>query len=123
MKKLLYFLVALTGLVAVSCKKTPQGMILPSTAHPVPKPGATTRFFRRPSSRTCPAATKKATMDGMCGGGKSYQPVNKRMSMSVKALEDVLGYRLFPNLDNVIGKERAAAVNMENPQSNSWWWE
>jgi DNA/RNA endonuclease G (NUC1) len=55
--------------------------------------------------------------------GKSFQPVNKKMSMSVQALEDVLGYRLFPNLDNVIGKERAAAVKTEDPRENSWWWE
>lgn len=56
-------------------------------------------------------------------GGKSYQPLNKRMSMSVKDLEDVLGYRLFPNLDNVIGADKAVAVKREDPQNNSWWWE
>ena len=47
----------------------------------------------------------------------------KDLSMSVKSLEDKLGYQLFVNLDEVLGKEKAAAVKTENPRDNSWWWE
>ena len=54
--------------------------------------------------------------------GKSSLKVNKNMSISVKALEDALGYRLFVNLDNAIGEDKAAIVKMENPQNNNWWW-
>lgn len=54
--------------------------------------------------------------------GRSSLKVNKNMSISVKALEDALGYRLFVNLDNAIGEEKATAVKTENPQNNNWWW-
>lgn len=54
--------------------------------------------------------------------GKSNLHVSKDMSISVKDLEDVLGYRLFINLDNAIGEDKAAAVKTEDPQSNNWWW-
>ena len=54
--------------------------------------------------------------------GKSNLHVSKDMSISVKDLEDVLGYRLFVNLDNAIGEEKATAVKTENPQNNNWWW-
>ena len=54
--------------------------------------------------------------------GKSHLKVDKTMSISVKTLEDVLGYRLFVNLDNAIGEEKATAVKTENPQNNNWWW-
>ena len=54
--------------------------------------------------------------------GKSHLKVDKTMSISVKTLEDVLGYRLFVNLDNAIGEDKAAAVKAENPQNNNWWW-
>lgn len=54
--------------------------------------------------------------------GKSSLKVNKNMSISVKDLEDELGYRLFVNLDNAIGEEKATAVKTENPQNNNWWW-
>ncbi len=54
--------------------------------------------------------------------GKSSLKVSKNMSISVKALEDALGYRLFVNLDNAIGEDKAAAVKTENPQNNNWWW-
>ncbi len=47
----------------------------------------------------------------------------KNLSMSVKSLEDQLGYQLFVNLDEVLGKEKATAVKTENPRDNSWWWE
>ena len=46
-----------------------------------------------------------------------------QLSMSVKSLEEKLGYQLFVNLDEVLGKEKAAAVKTENPKDNSWWWE
>lgn len=54
--------------------------------------------------------------------GKSNLHVSKDMSISVKDLEDELGYRLFVNLDNAIGEDKAAAVKTEDPQSNNWWW-
>ena len=54
--------------------------------------------------------------------GKGTLQVSKSMSISVNDLEDVLGYRLFVNLDNAIGKDKATAVKMENPQNNNWWW-
>ena len=54
--------------------------------------------------------------------GKSSLKVNKSMSMSVKELETVLGYKLFVNLDKAIGADKASAVKNENPQNNNWWW-
>ena len=54
--------------------------------------------------------------------GKYSFKVNKSMSMSVKDLEGVLGFRLFVNLGNVIGEDKAAIVKRENPQNNNWWW-
>lgn len=54
--------------------------------------------------------------------GKSHLHVSKDMSISVKDLEDELGYRLFVNLNNAIGEDKAAAVKTEDPQSNNWWW-
>lgn len=54
--------------------------------------------------------------------GRSALKINKSMSMSVKALETVLGYKLFVNLGSVIGEDTAAAVKYENPQNNNWWW-
>ena len=54
--------------------------------------------------------------------GKSNLHISKDMSISVKDLEDELGYRLFVNLDNAIGEDKAAAVKAENPQNNNWWW-
>ena len=44
------------------------------------------------------------------------------MSMSVKELETVLGYKLFVNLDKAIGADKASTVKSENPQNNNWWW-
>ena len=55
--------------------------------------------------------------------GKSILQVDKNMSISVKDLEDVLGFRLFVNLDNAIGEDKATAVKTEDPQSNNWWWQ
>ena len=54
--------------------------------------------------------------------GKSSLQPNKDMSMSIKDLEDVLGYKLFVNLDTAIGTEDAAAVKADNPRANNWWW-
>lgn len=54
--------------------------------------------------------------------GKSSLKVNKSMSMSVKELETVLGYKLFVNLDKAIGADKASTVKSENPQNNNWWW-
>ena len=55
-------------------------------------------------------------------GSKSFLQVDKNMSISVKTLEEALGYRLFVNLDNAIGEDKATIVKSENPQSNNWWW-
>lgn len=48
--------------------------------------------------------------------------VSKSMSMSIRDLENVLGYKLFVNLSSVIGEDKAGAVKRENPQDNDWWW-
>ena len=47
---------------------------------------------------------------------------NHRSVMSIRDLEQKLGYNLFVNLPNVVGNETAAAVEAEDPNSVSWWW-
>ena len=42
--------------------------------------------------------------------------------MSVRDLEQKLGYNLFVNLPAAVGDATAAAVETENPNSVSWWW-
>jgi len=53
---------------------------------------------------------------------KSSRQLSKSMSMSVSDLETTLGYKLFVNLDCVIGEDKASIVKKENPQNNNWWW-
>jgi endonuclease G len=54
----------------------------------------------------------------------STQTVGKNHSsvMSIRDLEKKLGYNLFVNLPGAIGAESAAAVETEDPNSVSWWW-
>ena len=42
--------------------------------------------------------------------------------MSIRALEQKLGYNLFVNLPAAVGDATAAAVETEDPNSVSWWW-
>ena len=42
--------------------------------------------------------------------------------MSIRDLENKLGYNLFVNLPGVVGEETAATVETENPSTVSWWW-
>ena len=55
---------------------------------------------------------------------QSYEYLNnvRNNCISVKSLEDKLGYQLFVNLEEVLGQEKATAVKAENPKDNSWWW-
>ena len=47
---------------------------------------------------------------------------NHSSVMSIRDLEKILGFDLFVNLPKVVGDESAAAVETENPNSVSWWW-
>ena len=51
------------------------------------------------------------------------QIFSKNESLSVAALEEKLGYRLFVDLDRVVGAESAAAIKSEKPSTISWWWQ
>ena len=42
--------------------------------------------------------------------------------MSIRDLEQKLGYDLFVNLPAAVGDDAAAAVETENPNSVNWWW-
>jgi endonuclease G len=42
--------------------------------------------------------------------------------MSIRALEQKLGFNLFVNLPAAVGETTAAAVETEDPNSVSWWW-
>lgn len=42
--------------------------------------------------------------------------------MSIRELEGKLGYDLFVNLPGAVGEETAAAIETENPNSVTWWW-
>ena len=44
-------------------------------------------------------------------------------SLSVAALEQKLGYKLFVNLPAKVGESTAAAIKSENPASVNWWWQ
>jgi len=44
-------------------------------------------------------------------------------SLSVKALEDRLGYQLFVNLPDAVGPAAAEAIKSENPATVNWWWQ
>ena len=43
-------------------------------------------------------------------------------AMSIDALEEKLGYDLFPNLVKVIGETAAANVEKQDPTTVTWWW-
>ena len=47
---------------------------------------------------------------------------NHASVMSIRDLEQKLGYNLFVNLPAAVGDETAAAVETENPNSVNWWW-
>ena len=47
---------------------------------------------------------------------------NHSSVMSIKDLEAKTGVNFFVNLPAAIGAEAAAAVEAENPNSVSWWW-
>lgn len=44
-------------------------------------------------------------------------------SLSVKALEEKLGYKLFTHLSDKVGADVADAIKNENPSANNWWWQ
>lgn len=44
------------------------------------------------------------------------------MSMPVSELEDILGYRLFSGLDNVLDASTVAKIKSQDPRAVSWWW-
>ena len=47
---------------------------------------------------------------------------NHASVMSIRDLEQKLGYDLFVNLPAAVGDDTAAAVETENPNSVNWWW-
>lgn len=47
---------------------------------------------------------------------------NHHSVMSIRDLEQKTGVNFFVNLPGAIGDEAAAAVETENPNSVSWWW-
>ena len=47
---------------------------------------------------------------------------NHSSVMSIRDLENKVGFNLFVNLPAAIGESAAAAVETENPNSVSWWW-
>ena len=48
---------------------------------------------------------------------------SKSESMSVKDLEEKLGYKLFVNLDEVVGVNVANSIKSEKPSLVNWWWQ
>ena len=48
---------------------------------------------------------------------------SKNESMSIATLEEKLGYKLFVNLDEVVGEDVANAIKSEKPATVSWWWQ
>ena len=44
------------------------------------------------------------------------------MAISVDALETLVGIDFFPALEKLIGATNAAAVEAENPNNVTWWW-
>lgn len=55
-------------------------------------------------------------------GPKAALPVSSSLSIPVSDLEDILGCRLFVNLDAAVGAEAAAAIRRRDPAEDSWWW-
>ncbi len=46
----------------------------------------------------------------------------KTQSLSIDALEEKIGYDLFPYFADVVGKGAAAAMEAANPSEQQWWW-
>lgn len=53
---------------------------------------------------------------------KEYSSITRDMTMSIKDMEEKLGYRLFPGLDSRIGTDNAAKVKAEDPDNVNFWW-
>lgn len=56
-------------------------------------------------------------------GPNATLQVRPSLSMPVSELEEILGYRLFVNLDSAVGAEAAAAILSRDPAEDSWWWD
>lgn len=54
--------------------------------------------------------------------GKSASEVTSGMAISVDALETLVGIDFFPALEKLIGATNAAAVEAEDPNNVTWWW-
>lgn len=102
--------------------------------------GATHYVLDRSNNRvTVPVAFFKAVLryrkdatighDGYMAAAFWYNHENfprtfsKNESLSVAALEEKLGYKLFVNLPAKVGEENAAAIKSEQPSSVNWWWQ
>jgi len=102
--------------------------------------GATHYVFDRSSNRvTVPVAFYKAVLryckdatvghDGYMAAAFWYnhegfpRVFSKNESLSVAALEEKLGYKLFVNLPAMVGEANAAAIKSEKPASVNWWWQ
>jgi DNA/RNA endonuclease G (NUC1) len=48
--------------------------------------------------------------------------ISKDMSMSLSKLEEKLGYKLFVNLEAMVGTETYKQIKDEDPSTVSWWW-
>ena len=48
---------------------------------------------------------------------------SSKESLSVKELEDRLGYKLFVNLSDAVGPNAAEAIKSDNPAAVNWWWQ
>jgi endonuclease G len=51
------------------------------------------------------------------------QTFSKNESLSVAALEEKLGYKLFVNLDVKVGQATATDIKSEKPSTVNWWWQ
>lgn len=48
---------------------------------------------------------------------------SKNESLSVAALEERLGYKLFVNLSDAVGEVAATNIKSEKPSTVNWWWQ
>ena len=48
---------------------------------------------------------------------------SKNESLSIAALEEKLGYKLFVNLPAMVGEVNAVAIKSEKPSTVNWWWQ
>ena len=56
-------------------------------------------------------------------GAKAALRVSSSLSITVAELEEILGYRLFVNLDRQVGKAESLRIREEDPSQVDWWWE